>query len=511
MVASVDVVSASQRSAGGAGSRLTRRELLRAGGAIALAGVAGTAAGDELSSGLTVLPVNHVLSSVAPADPQFRTRPDLRIPALSVARISGGLAGGLIFIAPYNAPTGQQAGGVIVDNSGQPVWENPLNGLVTTNLQVQRYQGRAALTWWDGLIENGHGVGGYVIAGEDYTPLRQVQAGNGLHGDLHEFLLTDRGTALLTAYNIVTRDLSSVGGSKQGTIQDAIFQELDLASGRVLLEWHSLDNIPLSESYWPVYEPWDYVHINSIDVDHDGNLLVSSRNTHTVYKIDRHSGEVIWRLGGKSNEFSVASGAKFAWQHDVRRQANGTLTIFDNEGLPNASTNESRALVLAIDEPGRKASLLREYRHPTPLLATSQGSVQILPNGNVFVGWGAEPYVSEFSASGELLFDAQLGDKYLSYRAFRMPWTGAGPGAPRVAVRPRGRQLDVWASWNGDTRTRFWVVLAGGRDGPLVPDSARPRDGFETRLTARGDARRIAVRALDYGGKVLGESATVRV
>lgn len=505
------MVSASQTGVGGRGSRLTRRQLLRAGGAAGLAAIAGTAAGDELSNGLTVLPVNRVLSSVAPSDPQFRTRPDLRIPGLSVASISGGLAPGLIFIAPYNAPTGQQAGGVIVDNSGAPVWENPLAGLVTTNLRVQRYEGRAALTWWDGLISNGHGVGGYVIAGEDYAPLRHVQAGNGLPGDLHEFLLTDRGTALLTAYRILTQDLRSVGGSEQGTIQDAIFQEIDLVSGRVLLEWHSLDHIPLSESYWPVYEPWDYVHINSIDVDTDGNLLVNSRNTHTVYKVDRHSGEIIWRLGGKHSDFSVASGATFAWQHDVRRQADGTLTIFDNEGLPNASLNESRAIVLAVDEPARTASLLREYRHPTPLLATSQGSVQVLPNGNVFVGWGAEPYVSEFSASGELLFDAQLGDKYLSYRAFRMPWGGAGPLAPRVATERRGRRLDAWASWNGDTRTRFWVVLAGARDGPLVPDSARPREGFETRLTVRGDARRIAVRALDYGGKVLGDSATVRV
>jgi hypothetical protein len=505
------VLSASQTIAGGDGSRSTRRELLRAGGAVGLAAIAGTIAGDELSNGLTVLPVNRVLSSVAPGDPHFRTRPDLRIPGLSVAKISGGLAPGLIFIAPYNAPSGQQAGGVIVDNSGAPVWENPLAGLVTTNLRVQRYEGRAALTWWDGLISNGHGIGGYVIAGEDYAPLRHVQAGNGLQGDLHEFLLTDRGTALLTAYRIVTQDLSSVGASAQGTIQDAIFQEIDLVSGRVLLEWHSLDHIPLSESYWPVYEPWDYVHINSIDVDTDGNLLVSSRNTHTVYKVDRHSGEIIWRLGGKSSDFSVASDASFAWQHDVRRQADGTVTIFDNEGLPNASTNQSRAIVLAVDEPARTASLLREYRHPTPLLATSQGSVQILPNGNVFVGWGAEPYVSEFSASGELLFDAQLGDSYLSYRAFRIPWSGTGPLAPRVAAERHGRRLDVWASWNGDTRTRFWVVLAGARDGPLVPDSARPREGFETLLTVRGDARRIAVRALDYGGKVLGESASVLV
>jgi hypothetical protein len=162
-----------------------------------------------------------------------------------------------------------------------------------------------------------------------------VAAGNGRSGDLHEFLLTDRGTALLTAYVLRHIDLRPVGGSRSGAIQDAIFQEVDLASGRVLLEWHSLDHIPLTESYWPLTSwSWDYVHLNSIDVDLDGNLLVSSRNTHTVYKIDRRSGEIIWRLGGKHSDFAMGAGATFAWQHDPRRQADGTLTIFDNQGAP---------------------------------------------------------------------------------------------------------------------------------------------------------------------------------
>ena len=490
---------------------LTRRQVLaRAGGFAGLAAFGAAAAGDQLGAGKIILPVNEVLSSVAPPDPQFRSRPDLRIPGLSVGTISEHVSPGLIFIAPYNAPTGQQAGAVIVDNTGEPVWEHPLAGLVTTNLRVQRYRGREVLTWWDGVIRNGHGIGAYTIADEHYRPLRQVQAGNGLQGDLHEFLLTDRGTVLLTAYQIVTRDLSSVGGSTTGMIQDAIFQELDLASGKVLLEWHSLDHIPMSESYWPVYEPWDYVHINSIDVDDDGNLLVNSRNTHTVYKLDRQTGEVIWRLGGRSNNFAIASGAEFAWQHDARRQPDGTLSIFDNEGPPDGGA-QSRAIILALDEDARTASLQREYRHPSPLLATSQGSTQLLPNGNTFVGWGAEPYVSEFSASGELLFDAQLGTDYVSYRAYRLPWTGAGDGRPSVAAARSGRETTVWASWNGDTRARFWVVLAGGDHGPLVPAYARTREGFETTLTVHGHPRRVAVRALAYGGQVLGESETIRV
>jgi hypothetical protein len=489
---------------------LTRRDVLRAGGALGLAALTTGAAGDEYASGSAVLRVNRVLSRIAPLDPDFVTRPDLRIPGLSVEISDPAASSDPLFLAPYNAPTGQEAGGVIVDNTGEPLWENPLAGLVTANLQVQSYEGRPALTWWDGLIRNGHGVGIYTIAGEDYRPLRKVQAGNGLQADLHEFLLTDRGTALLTAYQILDHDLSSVGGPKHGLIQDAIFQELDLATGRVLLEWHSLDHIPVSESYWPVYVPWDYIHINSIDIDHDENLLVSSRNAHCVYKIDRKTGEIIWRMGGKSNQFDIASNAAFAWQHDARRQAGGHITLFDNEGPPGAGP-ESRAVVLAVDEKARTVNLVSEYRHPAPLLATSQGSVRILGNGNVLVGWGSEPYVSEFTPAGKLVFDAQLGKDYLSYRAFRLPWTGIGTGRPRVAARRRGRSVDVFASWNGDTRTRLWVVLAGGRTGPLAPSTARPRTGFETALIAHGDARRFAVRALDLNGAVLGESRTIEV
>ena len=490
-------------------ARLTRRQLLRAGGAAGAGVLAAGTAGDQLWRRRFAMSVNAVLSSAAPGDPQFRSRPDLRIPALSVATTSRRADTGLIFIAPYNAPS-EQYGAVIADNEGLPVWEHPLADLVTTNFAVQSYRGRRVLTWWDGVVRHGHGVGAYTIAREDYTPLMHVQAGNGLHGDLHEFLITERGTVLLTAYRILDYDLSSVGASANGTIQDAIFQELDLASGRVLLEWHSLDHIPLNESYYPVYEPWDYVHLNSIDVDRDGNLLVNSRNTHTVYKVDRRSGEIIWRLGGKRSDFAIGSGASFAWQHDVRRQPDGTLTVFDNEGPPNGAA-QSRALILDVDERARKATLLNEYKHPSPLLATSQGSVQILPNGNVFVGWGAEPYVSEFSRSGELLFDAQLGKDYLSYRAFRLHWTGHGEGRPAVAAARDGERTMVWASWNGDTRTRLWLVMAGGRRGALSPLSATQRSGFETAISVRGRPRRLAVRALDYAGNVLGESAAITV
>lgn len=361
---------------------MTRRQLLRSAGL----GVAGL----TLAGGLGEL-TSLALASHAPGPPRtprWHSRPDLRIPTLTVNRNRPGVSTDPIFIAPYNAPNGAQAGAVIVDNQGEPLWENPLEGKVTTNFRVQSYRGSPVLTWWEGSIELGHGVGEYVIADSSYRVLRRIQAARGLRGDLHEFVITPRDTALLTSYVVEKADLSSVGGSRNGTIQDAIFQEIDLASGRLLLEWHSLGHIELGESYSPVGADWDFFHINSVDLDNDGNLLVSSRSTHTVYKLDPR-GAILWRLGGKRSDFEMSPGSNFAWQHDVRRQPDGSLTVFDNGATP-AVERRSRGLILDIDEQAMIATLLRQYTHPK-ILTGSQGSVQPLANGNVFIGWGNPP------------------------------------------------------------------------------------------------------------------------
>jgi len=491
----------------GTNPNLTRRQLLRSAG-IGAAGltVAGTLG--EIATGAFASP-----GPKPPRPPKWHTRPDLRIPSLTVTHREQGVSDDPIFIAPYNAPVGQ-VGAVIVDNEGQPIWENPLAGKVTTNFQVQSYRGSPVLTWWEGLIEYGHGVGEYVIADASYRTIRRVQAAGGLRGDLHEFVITPRDTALLTSYVIRDADLSSVGGSRKGTIQDAIFQEIDLATGRLLLEWHSLDHVPLEESYAPVEaENWDFFHINSVDLDGDGNLLISSRSMQTVYKLDR-SGKILWRLGGKSNDFAIGPGAHFAWQHDARRQPDGTLTIFDNGATP-AVEKLSRGLILELDEQAMTANLLRQYTHPK-ILSGSQGSMQLLGNGNVFVGWGEVPHVSEFDYAGRMLFDAVLGEKYQSYRAFRLPWTGLPAEAPAIAVAEHGRQRTVYASWNGATGVERWQLLAGEQAGNLQPVSSTRSHGFETALPTATSAGPnasggpyLAVQALGAGGAPLGQSSTV--
>ena len=484
-----------------ANPNLTRRQLLRSAG-IGAAGLTFAGALGEIAYGaLSQRPS-------PPKPPKWHSRPDLQIPSLTVTHSEQGASTDPIFIAPYNSPVGQ-AGAVIVDNQGQPIWENPLAGKVTTNFQVQRYRGSPVLTWWEGSIELGHGVGEYVIADSSYRTIRRVQAANGLRGDLHEFVITTNDTALLTSYVVRKADLSSVGGSRQGTIQDAIFQEIDLATGRLELEWRSLDHVSMRESYAPVEANWDFFHINSVDLDNDGNLLVSSRSMQTIYKLDR-SGRILWRLGGKSSDFEIGPGANFAWQHDARRQPDGTFTVFDNGATPVVE-KLSRGLILDVDEQAMTSTLLHQYTHPK-ILAASQGSVQLLENGNVFVGWGEIPRVSEFRRSGEMVFDAELGEKYESYRAFRLPWSGLPAEAPALATARDRDLLTAYASWNGATGVERWQLLAGPQASSLSPVASTRSQGFESALPAAiAPGQYIAVQALSAGGTPLGQSSTVIV
>jgi len=475
--------------------RLTRRQLLRSAGiataGLTFAGLLGRTVASSLEP-----------STAPPRAPKWRSRPDLRIPTLTVLRREQGTSKDPIFIAPYNAPVGQ-AGAVIVDSEGEAIWENPLAERVTTNFRVQQYRGSPVLTWWEGRIELGHGVGEYVIADASYRTIRRIEAARGLHGDLHEFVLTARGTALMTSYVVTEADLTGLGGSRNATVQDAIFQEVDLATGELLLEWHSLDHVTFEESYAVVTPDWDFFHINSVDVDNDGGLLVSSRSAHTIYKLDQN-GAILWRLGGKRSDFELEPGSEFAWQHDARRQPNGTLTVFDNGATP-AVEKLSRALILELDERAMTARLVREYKRP-PILSGSQGSMQLLENGNVFVGWGEAPHISEFDRSGRLLFDAVLGHAYESYRAFRLPWSGQPAETPAIALVGRADNRTAYVSWNGATDVDRWQLLAGESPERMRPVASVASRGFESSLHTGVRGPYFAARALDSSGAALGQS-----
>jgi hypothetical protein len=328
-------------------------------------------------------------------------------------------------------------------------------------------------------------------------------------------LITPDDTALLTAYNPVSADLSALGGPRYGAVWEGIAQEVDIETKKVLFEWHSLEHVGIEESYVaPPQDPYfayDYFHINSIDIDQDGNLIFSARNTWSVYKIDRATGEVMWRLGGKNSDFQMGEGTRTAFQHDARRHEGGTITIFDNGAHPQVH-EESRAILVELDEQKMSATLVRAYSPPQKLISTSQGNAQLLPEGNVFVGWGSQPFISEFSYDGELVLNGRFPPDGESYRAFRFPWSGHPTDDPAVALeRLSDEKVKLYASWNGATEVTSWEVLAGRRPGRLEPLGSLPRDGFETAMLVQTSYSHFAVRARERSGRVLGISEPVKL
>jgi hypothetical protein len=447
---------------------------------------------------------------------RFQSRPDLIPPAVTL-RTAGDPAGGVFFIAPFYpaglTPTAQ-AGPLIVDHSGNPLWFRPMPaGKAATDFRVQAYHGKPVLTWWEGHVGPGYGQGEGVILDNTYRELQRVSAGNGYQADLHEFLITAQNTALITIYSPVPADLSSLGGPSSGSVLDSIVQEIDLTTGQVLFEWHSLGQIPLEESYalLPLSpaSPYDHFHVNSIDVDTDGHLLVSSRHTYTVYKLHRRTGQILWRLGGKKSDFQLGDGAAFAWQHDARRQPDGTITMFDNgaNGFPQEVEPQSRGIVLGLDMGSMKASLVREYVHPDGQLASAMGSFQLLPEGDAVVGWGVVPFFSEFSGNAKMTLDANLGAGSQSYRARRVAWTAEPTGRPSHASQSnRDGTTTIYASWNGATEVAHWEVLAGAHASALRGVHTSPRHGFETAINVRAPSEVFAVAALDRSNNVLARS-----
>jgi hypothetical protein len=497
---------------------ITRRAFLRAGGALAGAATIGGGVYAALESASSAPPPPGLPSRAVPggkASWTFRSRADLH-PAVVMEH--GGAARGeeLLFLGPKSGD-GVQAGALAVDSAGHPVYFSPIpDGQLAASMRPWRYRREPMLAWWQGkVIAPGYGQGEARMLDSAYRPT-PVRAANGRQMDLHEFQITPQGTALFTCYpQTVTSDLRKVGGPRDGRVLESIFQEIDLATGRLLLEWRSLDHVEVTESYHPVSEPWDYLHLNSVDVAPDGNLLVSGRHTWALYKLDRRTGAVIWRLGGKRSGFRLGAGAQFSWQHDGRWPSPGRITVFDDgSDGPTTTERHSRGLALRVDEAARTADVARSYPHPgQPLHTVAMGSVQTLPSGEVLIGWGTSPYASQLRADGSLIADWKMVQGQYSYRAYRFAWRGRPRERPAVAL---GRQPDgsttLYASWNGSTETKRWLIEAGpARQALRVVGQAR-RHGFETAIALpRSATGHVAVTAADAGGRRLGRSRTVKL
>jgi hypothetical protein len=355
-------------------------------------------------------------------------------PPVTILTLGANLGNGYIFVTPSGDTKIYANGPEILDAQGNVVWFHAISDKQTAaDFRVQRYNGNQVLTWWEGTSFGGLSCGTDYIYDDQFNQIATVQAGNGLCADGHEFLITPWNTALITIYEQATADLTSVGGPPNQVVVNGVVQEIDIPTGNVLFQWNSADHVPYSQSQEPLSAkanvPWQWFHLNAVKVDTDGNLLIEGRHTWAVYKVDRATGNIIWTLGGKSSSFTMAAAPGqvldaaseiFAWQHDPEPLGKGLYSFFDNEYNPPspALLSSSRAVVVQLNETTHVATLVTSYNQPEGLLAPSQGNAQATDEGNLFIGWGALPYLSAFDPAGNLIFNAQFPAGVDSYRAY---------------------------------------------------------------------------------------------
>ncbi len=394
---------------------------------------------------------------------------------------------------------------MIYDAAGEPLWLRRVPGRTALDLRPITYDGAPALSWWEGVVDRGLGDGEYVIADQSYQEIARLRA-EPYSGDLHEFLVTPDDTAYVFALDRVEID--------GRLIDDYLVEELDIGTGTRLWQWRASDHIPLSElvKELPEEGPWDYLHLNSIALDGDGDLILSGRHTDTVYKVSRESGEIMWRLGGAQSDFELPADAVFQKQHDARWHADGTISLFDNATDDAKDPTQPRGLVLRLDEGAGTAELVRELSPPRSTNSSSQGDLTLEVDGTATIGWGSSKLVTGYDADGNVVFDASMPGGFSSYRAYRAPWTGLPLDDPLVSVaRDSGGRLMAWVSWNGATTVSSWRLFVGDREEALGEVSDTPRAGFETAVELPDDAAIVVLTALDADGRPLGSSRPVVV
>lgn len=506
-----------------------------------------------------------VLLGRVSADWQYRSRPDLAPPRLNITHPATKDADkGYLFVAPFagypDTPTEQhgprQAGPYIFRDDGDLVWSGyGIYSIWSTNFQAARWKGKDVLFSFEGdhNAGYGHGHGHITIMDQHYETIRELRAGNHKLVDKHEFHVINEENGLIQIYQPVPRDLTAWGGSaEQQWIVDAIIQELDIATGALLFEWHSLDHVPPSEAVLPLNpgqagsgynssDAWDYFHINSVDKDSAGNYLISARDACALHKINGTSGEIIWRLNGKRSDFAMGKDSRFCFQHHARwlKEDDGdgveVISLYDNSahGTEHGSghevhtAEESSGKILRLDTNSWRAELVQGYYPPRghKLLSKSQGSTQVLPDGagargNVVVNWGSEGAVTEYTRDGEVVFHAYMDSGALgvgveNYRAFRFNWTGLPTEEPAVVALEDKQEgtTAVYVSWNGDTETalwRFFEVADGFGSRAFLGEVERT--SFETKLVVpRKKLGRVAAEAVDKRGRVLRVTGEVAV
>jgi hypothetical protein len=445
---------------------------------------------------------------------RFHTRPSLQPMADCVSKRASHTAPGLIFTTPI--PTShRQHGPTIYDQRGNVVWYHPLAYEKIFDLSVVTYHHRRVLAFH---VRYPRGRAGYQHASvlfydEHYHLVARVTARNGYEIDGHELQVRD-GAAWVGIYHPI------IDPDSGHSVYEYVVQKIDIRTGELLFEWHSLPSIPTRYSY---YHPkdgvvWDYFHGNAIEPLADGGFLLSGRNTSALYRISP-SGAVLWTMGGTHDDFHIAArhpAWQFCFQHDVRQLSRRHLSVFDNGGKgPGCPRHQARVEEFAY-HPATGA--ITRTKLISSKAASSDGrgysvsalgGARHLINRDLMVSWGTSGRITEFDTHQRVNFDLTLAQR--TYRAVRWRWTGDPLGRPAVAAQRSGRRVTVWASWNGSTRVARWRVFAGPGPHRMDPVSGRVRrTGFETRIGAITRAKYVTVRAISAHGTPLADAVPIR-
>ena len=310
---------------------------------------------------------------------------------------------------------------MVLDNNGNPVIYKKMNS-ACFDFKVQL----------DSIFTYSNGDK-YFSTTPNLNVLDSFSCGNGYPTDVHELLLLPNNHAYLFGFDPQEINMSQIvpGGDTSAIVWGLILQEID-ENKNVIFEWRSWDHFQITDATHInlLAHTIDYVHGNAIDLDADGNVLISSRHMDEITKIDRQTGDIIWRFGGKNNEFTfINDPIRFSYQHNIRLLSNGNYTLFDNGNYHDPSF--SRAVEYKLDQINKTAALVWQYRNSPDYYGFAMGNAQRLPNGNTIIGWGAtNPTLTEVRSDGVKTLEMTLENNVFSYRIFKQTWKGAPEEPP---------------------------------------------------------------------------------
>ena len=256
----------------------------------------------------------------------------------------------------------------------------------------------------------------------NYNKIDSFYCGNGYVTDNHDLQILPNGHAYVMSYDPQIVDMSQIvpNGVPNATVIGLVIQEID-ENKNVVFQWRSWDHYNILDATHTLMNAStiDYVHGNAIEPDTDGNLMISARHLSEITKIDRSTGAMIWRLGGVNNQFSFPNDTiDISYQHDIRRIANGNITMYDNGNFH--TPNFSRSVEYQLDEVNKIATLVWEYRNTPDIYGGSRGSSQRLSNGNTFICWGStNPNFTEVTPDGTVVLEMSLPSGIYSYRGYK--------------------------------------------------------------------------------------------